>query len=183
MNRIGWTLTALTSAIIMTIAGAGIAEAGLRQFQEGFEANPAAVWHIQKYGSGNAGYDYNNGGTPRSERGNGWLHSGYSAGGGAAEGIWVYTGSSGFSRCTAQMYVNPLNDRSREITVEAFNSANTRIAYGERLLAYAGYQAVTLDFELWGYQRVYVRYALHDSGRGHDGEWARLDDFTLTCTW
>jgi len=81
------------------------------------------------------------------------------------------------------MYVNPLNDRSREITVEAFGSSNALIASGERLLAYPGYQPVTLNFDISGYQAVYVRYTLVDSGRGFDGEWVRLDDFTLSCWW
>jgi len=182
MNKIGRSLVSLAGAMTLLLAGTGIAGASGRQFTDDFEVNPASAWHVQTLGSGNAGFDYNIG-TARGGRGNGWLHSGYSASSASAEGIWVSTGNGGGSSCRALVYANPLNDRSREILVEVFNSRNERITYAERPLAYGGYQQVILDFWLPGYDTVFVRYAIFDSGRGYDGEWVRLDDFGLTCTW
>jgi hypothetical protein len=184
MIRIGQMLAALASAVTLALTGTGIAHASVSQIQDGFESNPGASWNIQTVGSGHAGFDYNIGPTPRSGRGNGWLHSGYSAGSAGALGTrGPSMGGGGLSHCTAQVYVNPLNNRSHEITVEAFTTSNARIASADRLLAYPGYQPVTLDFDIAGFQSVYVRYTLWDSGRGFDGEWVRLDDFTLSCWW
>ncbi|GAA1287948.1 hypothetical protein [Saccharothrix xinjiangensis] len=182
MNRMGRKLAALVGAVVLVLAGTGIAQASSRSFPEGFEWNPAGSWGVWVLGSGNGGFDYDNG-TARSGRGNGWLHSGYRDSAAAAMGIWVPTGDSGRSDCVAHIYANPLNDRSREITVELFNSAGARIHHGERALTYPGYQPVALEFSLVGFHSVYVRYLLQDSGRGHDGEWVRLDDFQLTCWW
>ncbi|MDT7799429.1 MAG: hypothetical protein QOI78_2862 [Actinomycetota bacterium] len=182
MNKIGRTLTSLAGAMTLLLAGAGIAGASLRDYPDDFEVNPASMWHVQTLGSGNAGFDYNIG-TARGGRGNGWLHSGYSASSASAEGTWVSTGNGGGSSCRASVYANPLNDRSREILAEVFNSRNERIASAELPLAYGGYQEVGVNFWLPGYDTVFVRYALYDSGRGYDGEWVRLDDFLLRCTW
>jgi hypothetical protein len=180
MTRIGRTLIALGGTLTLLLAGTGIAEARFGQLADGFEANPGALWHIETLGSGQGGFDYDNG-TQRSGRGNGWLHSGYSSSAAAAMGTWAYMGNGGISHCNAEVQVNPLNNRSQEISIEVRNSANGFVATGERYLAYPGYQTISLAFDLSGYQSIYVRYLLMDSGRGFDGEWVRLDDFVLTC--
>ncbi|MFS8102643.1 hypothetical protein LFM09_36500 [Lentzea alba] len=170
-------------SVALLLAGVGTAQAGVRSFQDGFESNPAAKWTVQTIGGGQAGFDYNiNAG--RSGQNNGWLHSGYNAPAGtaAAMGVWVSTGTGGTSDCIAQIYVNPLNDRSTSVNVEIFDSAGTKITGASRNLTFTGYQAVQSDwFQLNGYRSVFARFMVVDKGRGHDGEWLRLDDFALHC--
>ena len=66
-------------------------------------------------------------GNARAGQNNGWLHSGYSQGSAAAADITVSTGSSGTSDCVAQVYANPLNNRSNEITIAVYDSAGNRL--------------------------------------------------------
>ncbi|MFB9687990.1 hypothetical protein [Amycolatopsis plumensis] len=180
MTKIGRTLAALGGALTLLLAGTGIAEARFGQIADGFESNPGALWHIETLGSGQGGFDYDNG-TQRTGRGNGWLHSGYTSSAAAAMGLWAYMGNGGISHCRVQAQVNPLNDRSQEIVIEARESATGITNSGLRYLAYPGYQEISLEFDLAGYKSVYVRFLLTDSGRGFDGEWVRIDDFVFTC--
>ncbi|MEC3979975.1 hypothetical protein [Amycolatopsis sp. H20-H5] len=182
-GRCGRALAAVAAAAGLVIAGAGVAHAGLRQYQDGFEDNPGAAWAITRTGSGEAGFDFGLG-NARSARNNGWLHSGYSLASAATEEIRVPTGSGGRSDCVAQVYANPLNNRTTAIEVYVYNSAGTLLTSSIRGLSFTGYQAVQSNqFVLYGYQTVMVRFRLYDSGRGYDGEWLRLDDFTLTCSY
>lgn len=180
-GRSGRALAGVAVSVALLLAGTGVANAGVRQFQDGFEGNPGATWRTATNGSGNAGFDVNIG-NARTGQNNGWLHSGYSQGSAAAEDVTVSTGSSGTSDCVAQVYVNPLNNRSTGITVAVYDTAGNRLSTVNRGLTFTGYQAVQSNhFALSGYRTVVVRLLVIDSGRGADGEWLRLDDFTLSC--
>ncbi|MGW9213237.1 hypothetical protein ACWGR4_40550 [Embleya sp. NPDC055664] len=175
-----WSTVGVALAALL-ITGTGTAHAGLRQYQDGFESNPSGKWIRETVGNAATGFDFglNN---ARSGSNNGWLNAGTQ--GFAAEGIWVSTGDAGASDCAAQVFANPLNDRSREITVGVWDSSGNLIDNITRNLSFTGYQRVQSNpFRLYGYQSVFVRFTVSDSGRGYDGEWVRLDDFTLTCTW
>ncbi|SDM46955.1 hypothetical protein [Allokutzneria albata] len=164
-----------------TLLLAGTAHAGIRQFQDGFENSPATEWTVV----GHAGFDVNIG-NARSGRNNAWLH----AGGGASVQSYlsteVHAGVNGPSTCTVQAYANALNGRSTEIDeVSVYDDTNT---ISRRVHMYlhpgSGYEPISIDdIKIDGYRKFKIMFRLQDSGRGHDGEWVRLDDLTVSCAY
>jgi hypothetical protein len=103
-SRRGRTALVLTTVFAgLFLAGTGIAQASILQFQDGFEVSPASVWHISVGGDGNAGFEIGKG-TARSGANNGWI---FASNGWASEGIWVPTAAAVHqdAQCIEQMWV------------------------------------------------------------------------------
>ncbi|GAA4020065.1 hypothetical protein GCM10022247_49930 [Allokutzneria multivorans] len=171
-------ITALSLATTLLLF-TGTAHAGVRQFQDGFEGSPATKWRAVNH----AGFDYNIG-NARTGQNNAWLHTGNSLGNASVD-INVATGTNGPSICTARIYANALNNRSTEIDRvvvtdsegHLYTTMHASLHYG------SGYEPITVDVDIQGYKTLNFRYEIQDNNRGFDGEWVRLDDFTLQCAY
>ncbi|WP_086828587.1 hypothetical protein [Allokutzneria sp. NRRL B-24872] len=171
------TAIALATALLLFT---GTAHAGVRQFQDGFEGSPATKWRAINH----AGFDINLG-NARTGQNNAWLHTDRALGNPAVD-IEVATGTNGPSTCTARVYANALNNRSTEIDrVVVSDSEGHLYTTMHAWLTYgSGYEPITVNnINIQGYKTLRVRYELQDNNRGFDGEWVRLDDFTLQCAY
>ncbi|MCP3802972.1 hypothetical protein NLX83_27230 [Allokutzneria sp. A3M-2-11 16] len=173
-------IKALALAATMLLL-AGTAHAGVRQYQDGFENSPATKWRTV----GHAGYDINTG-NARTGQNNAWLHVGGGAGARAHLYTEVQTGVDGPSTCTVQIYAHPLNDRSKEVDeIAIYDNTNTVSRRVQpSLRPGSGYEPITIGgIQITGPRTLKIFVILQDDGRGHDGEWVRLDDFSVSCQY
>ena len=159
----------------------GTAHAGVRQFQDGFEGSPTTKWRAV----GHAGFDINTG-NARTGQNNAWLHVNGDLPSNASVDISVQTGVNGPSTCTAQIYANALNNRSTEIEHITVSDSEGHVYAKMHAILHSGngYEPITTgNIQIQGFKTLKFRFEIQDSHRGFDGEWVRLDDFTVSCVY
>ncbi|WP_410598757.1 hypothetical protein [Amycolatopsis sp. lyj-90] len=178
LRRLLATATALT---LLTSLGTGTAHAGVMQFQDGFEVDPAAKWAIFGSHSPAGGFNINMPANARSGNNSGWL--GAQPGGWSVQQIEVRTGSvSGMpeTNCAAAVWIQPLVIR-QEVAIEIWDLFGTMLY--RKSAMYAGsqnYQQLYTDrWNLNGRTSVLVRTV--DYGTTGQGGTIRLDDLLFQC--
>lgn len=169
---------ALSAATLAVSSGA--AHAGLVQFSDGFENQPAATWEFDTGGDGSAGYDIGHG-TARTGANNGWLYGRY---GGASEKIWVNTDAVPHvdgTECAAQIYVNAPSRTT--VVLEIWAPTSGKRYTVDRTVSGGGYLPVNTErWPLYGEPRMQFRIVMHGGGDAGPN-FVRLDDLIVQCYW
>lgn len=165
---------------LINIASAGVAHAGLTQWSDGFEGNPAAYWQGLGSGDGGTGFDYNLG-FARSGQNNGWL---YAYHGSSLLRIAVPAlNAPSRSNCAAAAYMRSVGG-SAQVSFQVWDPNGWHlIAWsGNVWINDSGYQQVFVSgLDLRGYSTIYIQAAFGNSGG--PAHFVRVDDAVVQCYW